>query len=71
VYKLYNVKGMGSMTIQFLLDELELPYVNNWMSIEQVRTPEFRKLSPLGFVPALGLHNGRTLFETVGIITSW
>jgi glutathione S-transferase len=69
MYTLYNVKGMGSMTIQFLLDELEVPYVNNWMSIEQVRTPQFRKVSPLGFVPALGLQDGRTLFETAGIIT--
>jgi glutathione S-transferase len=69
MYTLYNVKGMGSMTIQFLLDELEVPYVNNWMSIEQVRTSEFRKVSPLGFVPALGLQDGRTLFETAGIIT--
>jgi glutathione S-transferase len=69
VYKLYNVKAMGSMSIHFLLEEMEVPYTNIWMTIEQVRAPEFRKLSPLGFVPALGLKDGRTLFETAGIIT--
>jgi glutathione S-transferase len=69
MYKLYNVKGWGSMSVHFLLEEMEIPYVNNWMSPEQVRTPEFRQRSPLGFIPALGLQDGRTLFETAAIIT--
>jgi glutathione S-transferase len=57
------------MSIHFLLEEMEIPYSNVWMTPEQVRMPEFRKLSPLGFVPALELQDGRTLFETAGIIT--
>jgi glutathione S-transferase len=69
MYELYNVKGMGSMSVQFLLDEMDIPYINTWMTIDQVRTPEFRQRSPLGFVPALRLKDGRTLFETSGIIT--
>ena len=69
MYKLYNVKAMGSMCVHFLLEEMEVPYTNVWMTMEQVRAPEFRQLSPLGFVPALGLKDGRTLFETAAIIT--
>ena len=69
MYKLYNVKAMGSMCVHFLLEEMEVPYTNIWMTMEQVRAPEFRQLSPLGFVPALGLKDGRTLFETAAIIT--
>ena len=69
MYKLYNVKGWGSMGVQFLLEELEIPYTSIWMTPEQVRTPEFRQRSPLGFIPALGIEDGRTLFETAGIIT--
>src|SRR5215469_14512831 len=69
MYKLYNVKAMGSMCVHFLLEEMEVPYTNVWMTMEQVRAPEFRQLSPLGFVPALGLKDGRTLFETAAIMT--
>jgi glutathione S-transferase len=69
MYELYNIKGMGSMTIQFVLDEMEIGYTNTWLTIDQVRAPEFRQVSPLGFVPALRLRDGRTLFETSGIIT--
>ena len=69
MYKLYNVKGWGSMGVQFLLEELEIPYTSVWMTPEQVRMPEFRQRSPLGFIPALGIEDGRTLFETAGIIT--
>jgi len=69
MYTLYNVKGWGSMSIHFLLDEMQVAYDNKWMTPEQVRTPEFRKKSPLGLIPALGLADGKTLFETVGIIT--
>jgi glutathione S-transferase len=69
MYKLYNVKGWGSMSVHLLLEELGVPYENIWMVPAQVRTPEFRQRSPLGFVPALGLADGRTLFETAAILT--
>jgi glutathione S-transferase len=69
MYKLYNVRRWGSMAPHFLLEELDVPYTNVWMTPEQVREPAFRDLSPLGFVPALGLSDGRVVFESSAIMT--
>lgn len=69
MYKLYNVKAWGSVGIQLLLEELDVPYTNIWMTPEQVRAPEFREASPLGYIPALGLQDGRSLFESAAIVT--
>lgn len=69
MYKLYNVKTWGSLSIHCLLEELEVPYTNIWMTPEQVRTAEFRAVSPLGMIPALGLPDGRTLFESAAIVS--
>ena len=68
MYKLYNVKRWGSMAPHFVLEELGVPYQNVWMTPEQVRSEEFRQLSPLGFIPALGLPDGRTIVESMAII---
>jgi len=32
MYKLYNVKGWGSLAIHCMLEEMELPYTNIWMT---------------------------------------
>ena len=69
MYKLYNVKAWGSICVHFLLEEMGVPYTNIWMTPEQVKTDEFRSISPLGFIPALGLQDGRTLFESAAIVT--
>lgn len=69
MYKLYNVKTWGSVSIHLLLEELEVPYTNIWMTAEQVKKEEFRELSPLGVIPALGLQDGRTLFESAAIVS--
>lgn len=69
MYKLYNVKTWGSLAIHCLLEELEAPYTNIWMTREQVREPEFRAISPLGMIPSLGLADGRTLYESAAIVS--
>ncbi len=69
MYKLYNVKSWGSLAPHCLLEELEVPYQNIWMTREQVRAPEFRELHPLGYVPVLGLPDGRPLIESAAIVT--
>lgn len=69
MYKLYNVKAWGSISVHCLLEEMEVPYTNIWMTVEQVRAPEFREISPLGLIPALGLADGRSLFESAAIVT--
>jgi glutathione S-transferase len=67
MYKLYNVKRWGSIGAHLLLEELGVPYQNVWMTLEQVAAPEFRDISPLGLVPALGLADGRAMFESAAI----
>jgi glutathione S-transferase len=67
MYKLYNVKRWGSIGAHLLLEELGVPYQNVWMTPEQVAAPEFRDISPLGLVPALGLADGRSMFESAAI----
>jgi glutathione S-transferase len=69
MYKLYNVKAWGSMCVHFLLEEMDVPHTNIWMTPEQVAEPEFRALSPLGYIPALGLDDGSTLFESAAIVS--
>ena len=69
MYKLYNVKAWGSMCAHFLLEEMDIPYTNIWMTPEQVAAPEFREVSPLGYIPALGLSDGRALFESAAIMS--
>lgn len=69
MYKLYNVKAWGSIAIHCMLEEMELPYTNIWMTPEQIKTPEFLEISPLGYIPALGLADGRSLYESAAIVT--
>ncbi len=69
MYKLYNVKAWGSLCVHFLLEEMEVPYQNIWMTAEQVKAPDFRAISPLGQIPVFGLQDGRALFESAAIVT--
>lgn len=69
MYKLYNVKAWGSLAIDCLLAEMAVPYESVWMTAEQVKAPDFRKLNPLGLIPALGLSDGRTLYESAAIVS--
>jgi glutathione S-transferase len=69
MYKLYNFKAWGSMCVHFMLEEMDIPYTNIWMTREQISAPEFRDISPLGYIPALGLSDGRTLFESAALVS--
>jgi glutathione S-transferase len=68
MYKLYNVKRWGSISAHLVLEELGVPYQNVWLTPEQVRAPEFRAISPLGLIPALGLPDGRAVTESAAIV---
>jgi len=68
MYKLYNVKTWGSLAPHCVLEELGVPYQNIWMTGDQVRDPKFKEISPLGFVPVLGLPDGRPIVESAAII---
>lgn len=69
MYKLYNVKNWGSLAIHCLLEEMAVPYTNIWMTKDQVRAPDYREINPLGFIPALGLSDGRALYESAAIVS--
>lgn len=69
MYTLYNVKRWGSMGPHFLLEELQVPYQSFWMTPEQVRDPDFRALSPLGYIPVLKLDDGSAVFESSAIVS--
>jgi glutathione S-transferase len=69
MYKLYNVKRWGSMGVHLLLEELGVPYQNIWMTPEQAKAPEFKELSPLGMIPAMGLPDGRTMIESAAMVS--
>jgi glutathione S-transferase len=68
MYKLYNVRRWGSISAHLVLEELDVPYQNVWMTPEQVKAPEFREISPLGLIPALGLSDGRAITESAAIV---
>lgn len=68
MYKLYNVKRWGSLSAHLVFEELGVPYQNIWLTPEQVRAPEFREISPLGLIPALGLPDGRAITESAAIV---
>ncbi len=69
MYKLYNVKAWGSLCVHCMLEETDVPYTNIWMTPEQVAADAFRAISPLGFIPALGLDDGTTIFESAAIVS--
>ena len=69
MYSLYNVRRWGSLAPHLVLEELEVPYQNIWMTPETVRDPAFRELSPSGLIPVLRLDDGRTVMESAAIVT--
>ena len=69
MYSLYNVRRWGSLAPHLVLEELEVPYQNIWMTPETVRDAAFRDLSPLGLIPVLRLDDGRTVMESAAIVT--
>jgi glutathione S-transferase len=68
MYTLYNVRRWGSLAPHLVLEELDIPYQNVWMTAEEVRDPAFRHISPLGYVPALRFDDGRTMAESAAIV---
>jgi glutathione S-transferase len=68
MYKLYNVRRWGSIAPHLVLEELGVPYHNVWMTADEVKEPEFRRISPLGLIPALEVEDGHTITESMAIV---
>jgi glutathione S-transferase len=68
MYSLYNVRRWGSLAPHLVLEELDVPYQNIWMTPETLRDPGFRDVSPAGLIPVLRLDDGRTVMESAAIV---
>lgn len=67
-YRLYGFPRWGSLAPQLVLEELGVPYEMVWMERQQLKEPAWRAISPLGFVPALRLPDGRAIVESSAIV---
>ena len=63
MYSLYSVRRRGSQAPHLVLEELEVPHQNIWMTPKKLRDPAFRELSPSGLIPVLRLDDGRSVME--------
>ena len=68
VYKLYGIPYLGSMVVEFLLEEAGIEYEIIFLSPEERRSSEFKKISPRGLIPVLITPDGTSIFEGLAII---
>jgi len=67
-YKLYGIPYLGSMVIEFLMEEANIKYDIIFPTQEERNSEEFKKISPKGLVPVLITPNGLSIFEGLAII---
>ena len=67
-YKLYGIPYLGSMVIEFLMEEVGIEYDIIFVSPEERQSADFKKISPRGLIPVLITPNGSSIFEGLAII---
>ena len=67
-YKLYGFPRWGSLAPQLVLEELGVAYEMVWKTREELKQPAWRAISPLGFIPAMQLPDGRSIVESSAIV---
>ena len=67
-YKLYGIPYLGSMVVEFLMKEAGIEYKIIFLSPEERRSSEFKKISPRGLIPVLKTPDGTSIFEGLAII---
>jgi glutathione S-transferase len=69
-YRLYWYRTASSLAPMATLEEVGADYeaVEVDCAAGAHRDPAYRQIHPLGLVPALGLPDGRTVFESAGIV---
>lgn len=65
--KLYYIPKTRSSRARWMLEELGVPYELVRMTFEEARTPQYRRIHPLGAVPAL-TDGETTVIESAAII---
>ena len=67
-YKLYGIPYLGSMVVEFLMEEAGIEYEIIFLSPEERSSSEFKKKSPRGLIPVLMTPDGTSIFEGLAII---
>ncbi|WP_266169052.1 glutathione S-transferase N-terminal domain-containing protein [Dyella subtropica] len=67
--KLYYLPGACSLTDHIVLEWIGQPYEAHQVARDQLRSPEYLKISPGGMVPALQEDDGWLLTENVAILS--
>ena len=67
MYVLYGRRGAGSLAAHMLLEELGLAYRFQHVEKDYMASADYRRLSPLGKIPALSLPDGSTIVESAAI----
>ena len=67
-YKLYGIPYLGSMVVEFLMEEAGIEYEIIFLSPEERSSSEFKKKSPRGLIPVLITPDGTSIFEGLAII---
>ncbi len=57
-YKLYGIPYLGSMVVEFLMEEAGIEYEIIFLSPEERCSSEFKKISPRGLIPVLITPDG-------------
>lgn len=67
--QLHHCDHSRSMRVQWLLEEMGLPYelITHQYNPANFATPEFRKINPMGKIPAL-VDNGQPMVESIAIM---
>ena len=70
VYTLYWNPYASSLAPMAVLEEIGAEYETVLIDAQagEHRSPEYRKIHPYGLVPALRLSDGRTMFESAGVV---
>ncbi len=67
-YKLYGIPYLGSMVIEFLMEEASIKYDIIFPTSVERNSSEFKKISPRGLVPVIITPHGVSIFEGLAII---
>lgn len=70
MYKLYWHPNTCSLAPMAILEEIGVPYDSHELNYEggEHRRPHYLRIHPLGLIPALGLENGESMFESAAIV---